>query len=66
MNTRAQDALVHDVLSDAFAGKTRMEVRQHRQVRAVAVQARIQNRESAGRRRSRFWNLGPAWARRTA
>lgn len=68
MNPRLdkQDAIAADLLEWAFTGKTRLSQSQRDQVSGITRRARMENRESAGKRRSRLWRLGPVWARRFA
>lgn len=63
MKNENQDALAMSVLEWAFSGQKQMPRRQHNQVKAVTTQARLENRETGGKRRSRFWGLGPKWGR---
>jgi hypothetical protein len=62
MKPETADALALSTLDWAFSGRKRLTESQQGQVRAVTKQARIENRESPGKRRSRFWGLGPKWA----
>ena len=64
MKGATQDALAYGALEWAF-GSSAMTPRQHRQIKAVAREAKIQSYESRGLRRSRYWGLGPVWPRRT-
>ena len=57
------DALAFDTLAWAFSGKHTMPESQHCEVRATIRSARRKNRESAGKRRSRFGGLGPTWGK---
>lgn len=61
MKPENQDALAFDSLEWAFSGKRDMPARQHRQVKAAISEARSANRETPGKRRSRFWGFGPTW-----
>lgn len=61
-----QDRIAADLLQWAFTGKKRLSQSQKDQVSAITREARIENYESPGRRRSRLWRLGPAWAKRYA
>ena len=64
MKTSRDDQLAMDVLAFAFTGRRFMPPHQHRQVRQAIRQARAANYESGGKRRSRLWGFGPAWAKR--
>lgn len=66
MKPDSQDILAMDTLAWAFSGQRRMEASQYRQVKAAIRESRSANKESPGKRRSRFWKLGPVWARRFA
>lgn len=57
------DKLAVDTLEWAFSGQRQM-TRQHRkQVRGVLNQVKAENYETGGKRRSRWWRLGPAWGK---
>lgn len=61
---KRDDSLAADALQWAFSGKKAMPPNQREQVGAVIRQSRLANKESEGKRRSRYWGLGPVWARR--
>lgn len=63
-----QDQLAGDVLAWAFSGNgpKRFTQSQSDKVKQTLREVRAENYESAGKRRGRFWNLGPSWARRFA
>ncbi len=66
MRPDTQDAIAADLLEWAFTGRSRMTHSQQGQVKAITREARAENYESPGKRRSRLWRLGPVWARRFA
>ena len=55
-----------ETLQWAYSSKREMSQRQYREIRSAMREAKHENYESPGRRRSRFWGLGPKWARRPA
>jgi hypothetical protein len=66
MKPENQDALALDALNWAFSGRRDAPLCRRRQIKAVLTEARAENRETPGKRRSRFWRLGPVWARKAA
>ncbi len=66
MKPDTQDGIAADLLEWAFSGKSGLTQRQQSQVKNITREARIENYESPGKRRSRLWRLGPVWARRFA
>ncbi len=65
MRSDRQDRLAYKTLDWAFGGaRSEMGARHHRQIRSVVLETKAENRESGGKKRSRFWGLGPVWARR--
>jgi hypothetical protein len=61
MDSEKDDALALEALEFAYSGKKRMTGQQHQEVKSAIRSSRIENRESPGKRRSRFWGLCPVW-----
>jgi hypothetical protein len=57
------DTFAIQMLDFAFSGKRTLPRREHRQLQTTIRQARAANKESPGKRRSRFWGYGPKWGR---